>query len=250
MPNLLQIQGTGKAPTYGRATFSASPTIEVISHYWCWLCQTHFTKTGNSMQQNYNKGLYCYFCLFCYKGNSHWGYYKPHHWSIPCRLETLHSAQRKTTDHLFQQWYNLSGCSQPAYAIYDMLRSSSEMTRVQDLRHRVAKNGADKVPYVTVVSLYSWIGLSVEYLHKILCKSLSSGWTTIWRYILTISVVKHTWWVLNRNTIVYKSGWTVAPTWSMSFSDNPFKVLALPSKTTLVYVVELVSLKTGWWGRK
>ena len=150
---------------------------------------------------------------------------------------------------LFTHWLLMEGLSLPPDTNL-VLEYCCSLSSASFLRHRVAKNGADEVPYVTVVSLYSWTGLSVEYLHKILCKSLSCGWTTIWRYILTISAMKHTWWVLNCNTMEYKSGWTVAPTWSMSFSDNPFEVLALPSKTTLVFVVELVSLKTGWWGRK
>jgi hypothetical protein len=34
----------------------------------------------------------------------------------------------------------------------------------------------------------------------------------------------------------------------MSFNDNPLEVLELPPNTTLVFVVELVSLKTGWCG--
>jgi hypothetical protein len=97
--------------------------------------------------------------------------------------------------------------------------------------------------------VYSWMGFSEEYLHRILCKSLSWGCTTIWWYIFFMSSVKHTCWVLNRSTIEYKSGWTVAPTCSMSFNDNPLEVLVFPSNTTLVLVVELDSLKTGWWGK-
>ena len=58
-----------------------------------------------------------------------------------------------------------------------------------------------KLNHVTVFSWYSRMGTSVEYLHKILCSSLSSGSTLICRYIFVVSAVKHTWWALNRSTM-------------------------------------------------
>jgi hypothetical protein len=35
----------------------------------------------------------------------------------------------------------------------------------------------------------------------------------------------------------------------MSLNDNPLETLKLPEYTILVFVVELVSLKTGWYGK-
>jgi len=42
----------------------------------------------------------------------------------------------------------------------------------------------------------------------------------------------------------------VGPNCSTSFIDNPMEILALPSNTTPVIFVVLVSLKTAWCGKK
>jgi len=40
---------------------------------------------------------------------------------------------------------------------------------------RVARHGAEEVPYVAVVNRYSWMGSSEEYHHTLVCKFLSCG---------------------------------------------------------------------------
>jgi len=160
MPNLLQIQGTGNTPTHGRATFSASPTIEAISHYWCWLCRTHFTKTGNSTQQNYNKGLYFYFCFAT----------RAIHIEVVTSLTTkafLAALRRfiarrgKPRTIYSDNGTTFKGAANQLHAIYDMLRSSSEMARVQDF---LANEGCH-MPHTS----------------EDCGRQLSNQWNTIWR---------------------------------------------------------------------
>ena len=62
------------------------------------------------MQQNNNKGLYCYICLLRDKGCSHWSCHKLNYRSIPCCPETFHSTSRETKNNLFRQWFQLSRC--------------------------------------------------------------------------------------------------------------------------------------------
>ena len=116
--------------------------------------------------------------------------------------------------------------------------------------HLVARNDAGVVAYVTVTSWYCFSGSSLDLLHTIRCRLLSSGCTRICRYILDMSAVIAYVCIRNLNTMDIRSCWIVGPTMSMSFSETPVVLLADASKTTRVFVVVLLSLKKAWWGRK
>jgi hypothetical protein len=98
--NLLQVQGTSNTTAHGRATTILSPTLEAIPYNRDWLCWTNPTMTGNNMQKNNNKGLYCNFRLLCDKGCPHSGCHKPHYRGISCCPETFHRSARKTKNSL------------------------------------------------------------------------------------------------------------------------------------------------------
>jgi len=86
--------------------------------------------------------------------------------------------------------------------------------------------------------LHSWIASSVECLHWIPWRSLSCCSSLTWQYIVAMSAVKCTLWVLKYSKVEYKSCWTVAPTCWMSFDDSSF-VLTPPYDTTVVLLWKL-----------
>ena len=113
VPDLLQIQSTSNTAADGWATTISNPTLEAIPHNRCRLHWTHIAKIGHTRQQNYNKGLYCNFCLLCDKGCPHWGCHKSNYISISCCPETFHSTSRETKNNPLRQCYQLPRCIKP-----------------------------------------------------------------------------------------------------------------------------------------
>jgi len=65
VPNLLKVQGTSNTTAHGELPTRVQPSRPFNWHRLSW---THLPTIGNNTQQDNNKGLHCYFCLFCDKG--------------------------------------------------------------------------------------------------------------------------------------------------------------------------------------
>ena len=100
VPNLLKVQETSNTTAHGELPTRVQPSRPFNWHRLSW---THLPTIGNNTQQDNNKGLHCYFCLFCDKGCTLWGCHKLTYRSISCCPRTFHSTSKQTKNNLLRQ---------------------------------------------------------------------------------------------------------------------------------------------------
>ena len=122
---LLQIQGTGNTPTHGRATFSASPTIEAISYYWCYAGPI-LLKLKTPCSKIITKGYIAIFVCFATRAIHIEGVTSLTTEASLAALRRFIARRGKPRTVYSDNGTTLHEANQ-LHAIYDMLRSSSEM---------------------------------------------------------------------------------------------------------------------------